>query len=167
MSYNKTVWHPRDIITAEKMQKIENQLETLSTGNNASFSPIITNPQDGDTLVYNATQQKWVNGAGGAGGVLRVYLDEETKTLDKTWQEIYDAVVSGTIPYIVKTVTEEGLSYTIIIYCQAVGIVGAGTFEAEFANTVDIFRFTADSATGELSYSLPEETPIDLTDSKT
>ena len=70
MSYNKTIWHSRDIITAEKMQKIENQLETLSTDNNASFSPIVTNPQDGDTLVYNAAQQKWVNGAGSSGFVV-------------------------------------------------------------------------------------------------
>lgn len=30
MAYNKTIWKSKDIITREKMQKIEDQLEVLS-----------------------------------------------------------------------------------------------------------------------------------------
>lgn len=66
-------------------------------GGSGGFSPDITNPQDGDTLVYNATAGKWVNGSGG-GGVLVVHTvyDAGNTSLDKTWQEIYDALASGT-----------------------------------------------------------------------
>lgn len=56
-----------------------------------SFTPDISDPQDGDTLVYNAAQQKWVNGAASGGSVLVVHEDAETHALDKTWQEIVDA----------------------------------------------------------------------------
>ena len=108
MSYNKTVWHSHDIITAEKMQKIENQLETLSTGNNASFSPIVTNPQDGDTLVYSAAQQKWVNGVANAGGVFIVHavFDEQTEeeSLDKTWAEINTAAQTMCVLMVTESV---------------------------------------------------------------
>ena len=52
----------------------------------------ISNPSDGQTLVFDATSQKWKNGSvGGGGGVLVVNMDIDTFTLDKTWQEIADA----------------------------------------------------------------------------
>lgn len=74
-------------------------VEYLGEGNGqGGFAPDITNPQDGDTLVYNATAGKWVNGSGGGGGlVVHELWDESTQiaSLDKTWQEIYDAVMAG------------------------------------------------------------------------
>ena len=63
----------------------------------------ISNPSDGQTLVYNATSGKWENGAGGGGssGILVVHVVEipgtENFRLDKTWQEIWDAQTSGVI----------------------------------------------------------------------
>lgn len=48
----------------------------------------ISNPTDGQVLVYNAATGKWENGAGGS-GVLVVHGAEGI--LDKTWQEIHDA----------------------------------------------------------------------------
>ena len=64
----------------------------------------ISNPTDGQVLVYNAASQKWVNGS--AGGVLILHEipveanESNAKAqsapmirLDKTWQEIYDAGV--------------------------------------------------------------------------
>ena len=66
------------------------------------FTPDISNPQDGDTLVYNATQQKWVNGAAsGGGGVTIVHMDEDTGALDKTAQEICDAMLHGVVEWTV------------------------------------------------------------------
>ena len=52
----------------------------------------LTNPTDGQTLVYNATSGKWENGAGGVFAVHDV-----DGTLDKTWQEIYDAFAAAKI----------------------------------------------------------------------
>ena len=75
-----------------------NSLTTISGGISGSdFSPDISNPQDGDTLVYDGTAGKWVNGAasGGESGIFKISLNTATNTLDKTWQEINNAVVSG------------------------------------------------------------------------
>lgn len=98
MSYTKTVWQAHDIITAEKMQKIENQLETLSSSS-ASFAPTIANPQDGQTLVYNAQQQKWVNGAASgssSGLVIQVTSDaDENLIFNKTAAEVLAALSAG------------------------------------------------------------------------
>jgi hypothetical protein len=71
-------------------------------GGGGSFAPDITNPQDGDTLVYNATAGKWVNGSGGGGGAMLLTVTETvvgkdtTYTLNKTWNEIKDALAEGT-----------------------------------------------------------------------
>lgn len=59
----------------------------------------VLNPTDGQTLVYSAEEGKWVN-HDSTGGVMVVKstLDEMgNKTLDHTWQEIYDAI-SNYIP---------------------------------------------------------------------
>jgi hypothetical protein len=51
----------------------------------------ISNPSDGQTLVYDAASEKWVNGSGG--GLLTVHRDAN-ETLDKTWQQIADALLA-------------------------------------------------------------------------
>ena len=68
-------------------------------GEGGGFSPDITNPQDGDTLVYDASEEKWVNGAGGGGGGYEV-IENGIGLLDKTWSEISTAFNSGKIVYI-------------------------------------------------------------------
>lgn len=58
----------------------------------------ISNPSDGQTLVYNATSGKWENGE--SGGMLIVPAtgpDSDNCTLQKTWAEI-DAAISNGIP---------------------------------------------------------------------
>ena len=61
----------------------------------------ISNPTDGQVLVYNAATGKWENGAGEGGGALIVHrtYDEEhgIYTLDKTWKEIADAILVGPV----------------------------------------------------------------------
>lgn len=57
----------------------------------------ISNPTDGQTLVYNSTSGKWENGAGGSsllviGGTYDE--NEDTITLNKTWNEIHNALIS-------------------------------------------------------------------------
>lgn len=78
-----------------------NSLTTISGGiSGGDFAPDISNPQDGDTLVYNGTAGKWVNGAasgGGGGLVMTATIDLSTMiaTANKTAQEIYDAFMAG------------------------------------------------------------------------
>lgn len=55
----------------------------------------ISDPTDGQTLVYNAESGKWVNGAGG--GVLMVTMDDQTGALDHTTQEVIDAAMRGVV----------------------------------------------------------------------
>lgn len=51
----------------------------------------ISNPTNGQTLVYNATSGKWENGESAGGGVLVCIPDIQTGALNHTWQEIVDA----------------------------------------------------------------------------
>lgn len=58
----------------------------------------ISNPSDGQTLVYNATSGKWENGNGGGGGLVVNVVDHndgEYLSLDKTAGEIYSAFIAG------------------------------------------------------------------------
>lgn len=65
----------------------------VRTGGSSTLSGLtdvdISNPTDGQTLVYDAASSKWVNGSGG-GGVLVVNIDAEG-AFDQTWQTIKDA----------------------------------------------------------------------------
>lgn len=78
MSYTPTTWQTGDIVTSEKLNKLENG-------------------------VANA----------GGGGALIVYVDN-TGTLDKTWQEIYDAFVSGAVVLILAGQEENAMANVVI-----------------------------------------------------
>lgn len=71
----------------------------------------ISNPTDGQTLVFNATSGKWENGAGG-GGLMFVRFDNDM--LDKTWQEIHDAIANGIMPIILKPTASDFAGIDII-----------------------------------------------------
>jgi hypothetical protein len=96
-------------------------------GGGGSFAPDITDPQDGDTLVYNAAQQKWVNGAGGGGSggglvVTGYNLISGEGTLNKTWQEIYDAASQGKSVVLVDEREIEGITYKAAYTLGAIDI---------------------------------------------
>lgn len=86
-------------------------------GGGGSFAPDITNPQDGDTLVYDASEEKWVNGSGGGsgGGTLKVNLNAQTYTADKTWKEIYDAMKTGVIVVVVMDDGGNGVNHKFVM----------------------------------------------------
>lgn len=71
--------------------------ESPSPGGSSTLAGLtdvdLTNPTDGQILVYDAATVKWVNGSVGSGGVTIVNAveNENSYVLDKTWQEIADA----------------------------------------------------------------------------
>lgn len=91
------------------------------------FNPTISNPQDGDTLVYNSSTGKWENGAGGGGGAVKLTVTQTTSgdvdiyTLDKTWQEIHDAVNSGSIVVLTGEDSDEALHQFYVWYVYESG----------------------------------------------
>lgn len=68
MAYTPTNWECGDVVTAELLNKLEEAVENLS---------VIVDGMDGG-------DSKFVIG-----------VDTSTNTLDKTWQEIYDAMNQG------------------------------------------------------------------------
>lgn len=58
----------------------------------------ISNPTDGQVLVYNATAQKWENGANCITRFTSTYDSVNDKSvLSATWQEIYNAMDIGVV----------------------------------------------------------------------
>lgn len=73
MAYEKTVWQSGDLITAERMNKIEQRLEEKInnvSGEIFEIEVINVDPPSSPDLIYE-------------------------KRLSKTWQEIYDAFIAG------------------------------------------------------------------------
>lgn len=104
------------------IDKIAKALENGDSGG-GSFAPDITNPQDGDTLVYNAAQQKWVNGVAGAGGVLIVtftedgYDEQQQKpicTADVSYEDVYQAASNGKLVVFIDHVYYNGAAIAVL-----------------------------------------------------
>ena len=77
MSYTPTDWKSGDTITSEKLNKMEQGIADAG------------------------------GSSGGGAFVVGVTFTESTATLDKTWQEIYDAVSGGSIACLNYEVVEE------------------------------------------------------------
>lgn len=121
MAYERTNWQNGDVISSEKLNKmeagieyacsLEHEVEDPTEGQvlkydaekekfvngDAAIETNIQNPTDGQTLKYDAASGKWVNGEGGGSSRLLVGVNETQEgsdtvyTLDHTWQEIADA----------------------------------------------------------------------------
>lgn len=67
-----------------------------SAGTTVVANPTLAGTEDSLTgLEIDGTKYK-VGGGSSGGGVLVVHIDEEYSALDKTWQEIHDALAQGT-----------------------------------------------------------------------
>lgn len=84
----------------------------------------ISNPTDGQTLVYNASTGKWENGAGGGMPVIDGTQLEEEITLDITAGNLYTLMQNGPVVY--KVLESEGsfqfMIYTRIVIAQTDGV---------------------------------------------
>ena len=113
----------------------------------------ISEPTDGQVLVYDATSQKWVNDSAGGGGggsgtlVVRVVADGEDRRLDHTFAEIsaagyavlWDVADSGGGEYM-----------AIVGPLTAIGYIGLGSgsnpsYVVQFKLDQVEYVFTADT----------------------
>lgn len=78
----------------------------------------ISNPSDGQTLVYNSTTGKWENGD--VGRVLALHVDTQTGALDKTWQEIYDQVNAGAYCFVLDSFNYDGITGLSLYYVTSI-----------------------------------------------
>lgn len=92
--------------------------EALSGGGGGGSSTLagltdvdISNPTDGQTLVYNATSEKWENGESAGVGVL--FVSKSQDTLSMTWQQIYDAAIDNDMLVILRNFDEDYGSWYI------------------------------------------------------
>lgn len=99
MSYTKQTWQAGDEITSAKLNHLEDGINNVAT-EVANFPVEVNNPQDGDTLIYNAAEQKWVSGSSNGGGIFIVRYDNDANHLDKTAGEIITACEAGKIVYL-------------------------------------------------------------------
>lgn len=98
MAYVKTNWQTGDVITAAKLNNMEGGIYDANEAVSAAFAPDISNPQDGQVVVYDGTAGKWINGAASGGGVVTVgsiNLTAMTVSLNKTAGELWTAFKAG------------------------------------------------------------------------
>lgn len=89
MSYTPTEWESTDVVTATRMNALEQAVGDM----NMSYTP--NTWSDGDILSadkMNALEQAVASGGGGSSDHFICTVDAETDALDKTWQEITDAL---------------------------------------------------------------------------
>lgn len=68
----------------------------------------------------DGTIDKSSGGGGGGSDFFEVHFDEDEGTLDKTWKEIEDALLAGTVPFYVLTYEEEIQAGTAMYLCNHV-----------------------------------------------
>lgn len=141
-----------DSIPTETLNKL------LQMSGQTILPTAVTNPKDGDTLVYDATAKAWKNGAGGGGGgsfVVNVSYDEtaDTYALDKTAGEIMEAVSKGLVLGLL--VSE---SYTSVLFLVGCGIEGEGETYAE-GTYVFFFDWLDDDTTLEFTAATADDYP--------
>lgn len=145
MAYTKTLWKTGDIVTEEKMNKIEQGIESMEL-------PTVTSEDDGKTLVVEngAWALGSVSGGSSGGGVFVVKMtqpdpNENVFVLDKTWQEIKDAMPSNICVVImtydnlidqglITQVSEGSGRYTVKVVMFQNGTAGGEAFAASSAN---------------------------------
>ena len=110
--------------------------------------------QTGDVVTsakLNHMEDGIAAGGGSGGGVLVVGMDTTTFTLDKTWQEIYDAMAAGQIAVIGYAMeTGDALisgRYPVVQAIRQSGSYSVATLSLDI-NEVAVATFAASSADG-------------------
>lgn len=101
--------------------------------------------QTGDTITaakLNKMEQGIANAGGGGGGVLAIA--DNNGTLNKTWQEITDALKSGTLPVIYYETPDGGGSIEQVV----ITTVEAGAYKVFLISDTTTPALSAASANG-------------------
>lgn len=97
--------------------------------------------QTGDT-VTSAKLNHMEDGIAAGGGVLVVGLDTTTYALDKTWQEIHDAIENGQIPIVITSAGGQGVVFQL------------ATTALEADHSVQVFQFAVASGQAQMVGSI-------------
>jgi len=129
MSYEPTNWKDGDLVTAKKLNKLEQGVANAGS-------------------------------SGGGVGTMVIHMDDETGVLDKTWQEIYDAVASGTV-CVIPIATVVPIVENNLYIISSASISNIGDIEKFIVSAFAVFKyfttgdvipdgivFTVDSADG-------------------
>lgn len=153
MSYIPTEWKTGDIVTAEKLNKLEEGV--ASGGGGGGGLPEVDSTDNGKVLTV--IDGAWAAGSGGSGGGLLVNLtwneDNTSATLDKNFNEIKAAIHEGIMPIFAMLYEEEGVDDSFYV------LVGLSSFENEYdvalspGGVGEPLIFMSETATGTLTYT--------------
>lgn len=100
MAYTKTNWQTGDVIDATKLNHAEDGIaqaqQTADTANARDSLADLTDveitgtPTDGQVVMYDATNSKWVNGSAGGGVKYINVFDATNNKLNKTCEEMLE-----------------------------------------------------------------------------
>lgn len=179
MAYERTNWNNGDVISSEKLNKMEAGIEYACSLEHdvedptegqvlkydaekekfvnadvpATIETNIQNPTDGQTLKYDAASGKWVNGEGGSGSgtlvVTATGIIGGGVTMDHTWQEIHDAFPN------VEFVSGGGGALRRLYILAVFGSDGSTVFSVVVKSFDDdtVQTFSTDSPSGYPTYS--------------
>lgn len=108
MAYEKQTWTTGEVITQEKLNHMEDGIA------NAYELPAVTETDNGKVLGVENGAWSVVNGGGGTLVVNVTITSSESgtsMTLDKTWQEIYDASLTCSVVARVVQQNQVGVSF--------------------------------------------------------
>ena len=102
----------------------------------------ITDPQNGQALIYDATSEKWVNGAAGGGGtgytITKTTLADETITLEGTAETGYEGVLTTPITFV------EGDNYLLTIGTETALLIGTDNNSIGFTEAIAYYAYIYD-----------------------
>lgn len=127
MSYTPTEWNTGDIISSEKLNKLEAGVEQ------AIELPDISGASDGDVLTLDNGEPTWAAPSGGGGvliATLRADVDMQSGSLtfgncSKTGAELKTAVSNGVIPFINFTMYADNAPFAnMILVIDSIDVAG-------------------------------------------
>ena len=112
-------------------------------------------PTDDLTSIQIGDEIYGISGGGGGGTdrFFEVHCDDETLTLDKTWQQIFDAIEDGKLPFYVSVYSDPDDAF--FWQCNSARLQD-DTYFAHFYSityfgeqpTINLLSFSTDSASG-------------------
>lgn len=137
---------PRDGETGNVLTRTADGAEWAAPAAPEPELPSVSGSDNGKVL--KVVEGAWAAASGGgSSGTMAVHIDQ-TGTLDKTWQEIFDAMANGTAAYIVyATESEVQYQWFVISAVNDDGVYFLDVFDFNLGSAGDS-AFATDSADG-------------------